>query len=180
MADSEAPKQSPWTHQDRIRELASIESDVTKAVASAGSSLQVLTGRSDDQQLSPEEIRDKFEGSTRDFMNAIQAVGARLRRQVYALEEAGIIPPTREEERIESTTATASTNPMDQLAGAKKVNAVMNVTNAGMGKFDVGTLNSKRDDVGRIKEAELWREARDLLKELQQEDTGDQSMEVDR
>lgn len=100
----------------------------------------------------------------------------RLRRQVYALEEASIIPPESASKAGEPATAsggggtgaTSTTNP-----------------------FEISWLNSRKDTVGKDKEAELWSEARDFVEKLDssaersaeggQEDTsrGGRNMELD-
>ena len=82
----------------------------------------------------------------------------RLRRQVYALEEAGII---------------AAERPAAERAGGADGGAprasepAAPITNGGLGNFDVSWLNSRRDDVRMRGEAELVREKRKRLEALE-------------
>lgn len=39
------------------------------------------------------------------------------------------------------------------------------ITNGGLGNFDVGWLNSRSDNVGRKKESQMWAEVRTMLEQ---------------
>nr|POE92403.1 hypothetical protein CFP56_69650 [Quercus suber] len=141
------------TPADRICDLNAINDDVAEMVQAAGMAINALTGRSLDllgTKESIEEDQDKearkevFKQNTESYYIKLQSVVARLKRQVYALEEAKIISPEAQ---------TASTN---QTPGGK-------IINGGLGNLDVGYLNSKGNKVGAEKEAELVEEAKQLL-----------------
>ncbi|KAI9717230.1 MAG: hypothetical protein M1828_007251 [Chrysothrix sp. TS-e1954] len=143
----------------RIKDLNSIDVEISKVLRSAGQAVSSLTGNTHASQNGatdddPHEIDAKqaFEAHTKDFMNSVQAIGARLRRQAYALEEAGIIA------------AEPLTEPqVPQQLKVPGAPAPMQVTNGGLGNLDVGWLNSRGDKVGKQKEAELWAQAREML-----------------
>lgn len=79
-------------------------------------------------------------------------VDVNLRRQILALEEAGIIPFGKRDIPGEG----------DASAGQGK--AVRE--SGGLGNLDVGWLNSRNDKVGKEMEAELWMQARELVDSL--------------
>lgn len=104
---------------------------------------------------------------------------ARLRRQAYALEEAGII--AAEAPTLSTTSSTgeagAGTRPgHGQGAGIRRAPVVPSggrqqveeerTTNGGLGNLDVGFLNSRGARVGGEKEEELVGEARRMLENL--------------
>ena len=70
----------------------------------------------------------------------------RLRRQVYALEEASIIPSE---------------------SSAKTNETVGTGTAGGANPLEISWLNSRKDSVGKDKEALLWAEARKFAEVLQ-------------
>ncbi|KAL9055368.1 MAG: hypothetical protein Q9162_003565 [Coniocarpon cinnabarinum] len=93
--------------------------------------------------LSSSEIQSTFSEHNRTYLHTLQGIQARLRRQAYALEEAGIVA------------AKGAKTSRDQIGT--------------VGGFDVGWLNSRRDEVGWRKEGELWREAKEMLEGLDEE-----------
>ena len=82
----------------------------------------------------------------------------RLRRQVYALEEASVLAPESTAPAGESTSAGA---------GAIAAGAGSGVSNS----LDISWLNSRKDTVGKDKEAELWAAAREFVEQLERSDT---------
>lgn len=180
-----APATATISHSDRIRELSAIDADVTSLLRSAGLAVQSLTAgiptasasssssssqptahltteatndtiMTDTITTTPQsaaDIKGAFDTHNESYLKTVQAVQAVLRRQAYALEEAGIVPAKQAEA-------------WQRREGEEKV------TNGGMGGFDVGWLNSRRDEVGRLKELELWREARGRLERAVGEDEG--------
>ena len=169
------------TPTERIRELSAIDKDVAKLLEHAGQAIQTLTGNSnpseqpcdspmDHDASSPDDSqKERFQEQTAKYFNSVQSVSALLRRQAYALEEAKIIP--------------AESRPFEaQVQVAPGQPRPMQVTNGGLGKLDVSWLNSKRDDVGKRKEAELWAEARarlDKMKKSEEEEAENEDMDVD-
>lgn len=92
----------------------------------------------------------------------------RLRRQVYALEEASVLAPD----------SASRTNDVPGAAGGGG-GAVP------AGSLDVSWLNSRKDTVGKDKEAELWAAAREFVERNGKRpgevsgDGGQDKMEVD-
>jgi hypothetical protein len=83
-------------------------------------------------------------------LKTLQSIDVGLHRQIYGLEEAGIIPA----EKVEKPKKDGKTSTAAESAGADV---------ASMGKLDIGWLNSRSGRVGRDMEAELWERARGFL-----------------
>ncbi|KAL4929293.1 mediator of RNA polymerase II transcription subunit 11 [Aspergillus undulatus] len=168
MAEENNPEnQSPaqlFTSADRIRQLNDIDQDVAKLIYSAGLAVQALTNaRSNDPSSSSsttfssnnpnnststntlETHKTRFKEATSQYFALLSSIDVRLRRQVYALEEASILAPDSAGARTEGSFASAAA-----AAGASN-------------PLDVSWLNSRKDTVGKEKEAELWRAAREFV-----------------
>ena len=125
-----------------------------------------------------------FEIHSDEYFKAVQGISARLKRQAYALEEAGIIaadPTIADSQQPSQARATTGT----RLAPAVTQAKAEPTTNGGLGSLDIGWLNSRRDDVGKRKEAELWAEARPRAEKLESKKSangagsGAEDMELD-
>lgn len=196
-ADGNTSKQPAIPPETRIRELSAIDADIASLLRSAGLAIKSLSsptelpgspqkqttpdakGDSDDDSANDSEIENPtnpltaakatFSTHNTAYLHELQSIEARLRRQAYALEEAGIILPTA---------PVLDTGPISNVPGPQsnvppqKKKEVMQVTNGGLGKFDVGWLNSRRDEVGKRKEGELWREARVLVEGFEGREAG--------
>ncbi|KAI6859423.1 hypothetical protein KC343_g10028 [Hortaea werneckii] len=153
------------TPADRIRELNSINEDLTSVLQHAGESIKVLSPAGSEDADSLEARKAQFDGKAKDVFVALQSATARLRRQAYALEEAGIIAaqaPTL------SSGGPQQPRPQGAAPGGKQAEPER-ITNGGLGNLDVGWLNSRGNKVGAEKEAELLDEAKDLAqRELDQ------------
>lgn len=184
---------------DRIRELSAINAEVPALLISASGAINALTARSarapangtsngdiemDGSPASPQSPVDahkqEFTKNTTAYFTHLQAIMARLRRQVYALEEAGVIAA---EAPTLSTTSTTEQTPRAMPlggAGVRRAGPGMSVaqrqavepeaervTNGGLGNLDVGYLNSRGNRVGLEKEAELIAEAKMMLRQAQ-------------
>lgn len=148
---------------------------------SAGLAVQALTGTSrsihNDETILPSKIeqqRQTFQQAASQYFALLSSVDVRLRRQIYALEEAEIIPaeaPPKEQPNslsVPSAFAAFGNGPATpstkQVASSKAV-----VGGVGMGSLDVGWLNSRNDDVGKEKEAELWAEAERFMANVEKD-----------
>ncbi|KAL4782913.1 mediator complex protein-domain-containing protein [Aspergillus varians] len=171
--DSEKAVQA-FTSADRIRQLSEIDKDVAKLIHSAGLAIQALTdARSNDPSSADNSLdshKARFKEATSQYFALLSSIDVRLRRQVYALEEASILAPDSSSRTGDlSGTATSA-------AGASN-------------PLDVSWLNSRKDTVGKEKEAELWAAAREFVQQMNQAHSGDkakvkveggqESMEVD-
>ncbi|KJR84883.1 uncharacterized protein SPSK_10065 [Sporothrix schenckii 1099-18] len=92
-----------------------------------------------------------FKESMDNFLNTLHSVDVRLKRQIWGLEEAGLISLK------ESRSSGVSLEP----------NGVGDI-----GSLDVGWLNSRSNKVDREMEAELWSTMRATVERLSQNDSG--------
>ena len=117
-----------------------------------------MSNNVDDDLLASHKAR--FQGATRQYFTLLSSIDVRLRRQVYALEEASILPGELSTSRTGDTDGTGNT-----------INAL-----------DVSWLNSRKDTVGKDKEAELWAAARKFGERITQDkvdNVSGEKMDVD-
>ncbi|PGG98259.1 hypothetical protein GX51_06907 [Blastomyces parvus] len=150
-----------FTPADRIRQLNDIDEDVTKLLNAAGVAISSLTTNSSSttagHQSSDipkidgtlESHQAAFKSASSQYFALLSSIDVRLRRQVYALEEASIIKPESAETAGGGTTTTAA------------------AASSGVNPLDSSWLNSRKDTVGKDKEAELWAEASRLAAQLE-------------
>lgn len=161
------------TPAERIRELSSINEDVAAMLKSAGLAVDTLTGRppsrfDEDEEMTTEDSTDRtaegakatYKKHVTDYYTSLQAVIARLRRQAYALEEAGIV----------ASEASTLSNAPARPAGAGQNAEQGRITNGGLGDLDIGWLNSRGNQGGMEKENEILIEAKEVLEELLKQD----------
>lgn len=167
---------------DRIRELSSINAEVATMLQSAGQAINSLTSRpletpaerdedtamtESDDQTTIDDRKAAFTNHAEAYYTSLQSLTARLRRQAYALEEAGIVSaeapglPSSSQQR-QNAPVVGSGRPQSGVVPSQEPERV---TNGGLGNLDVGWLNSRGNKVGVEKENELIREARKLLEE---------------
>jgi hypothetical protein len=110
------------------------------------------------QKASPSEAaleahQRTFKEAAAQYFALLSSIDVRLRRQVYALEEAEIIQPE---------TTEGAGGPSTALAAAGGVNPL-----------EISWLNSRKDTVGKDKEAELWADASRLVTQRREAKTED-------
>lgn len=168
---------------DRIRELTDVNSDVASMLSAAGQAINALTNRplnattdvdndtnmeASQEPATLDARKQAFEQNSKDFYSNLQAVVAKLRRQTYALEEAGIITP--EAATLASISVQASKPPPNQPGRPPQKGDQQSdrerITNGGMGNQDIGWLNSRGNRVGADKEKELVEDAKKLLDDV--------------
>lgn len=137
---------------------------MTKLIHSAGLAIQALTNTKPDS--APESSNDsleshktQFRDATSQYFSLLSSIDVRLRRQVYALEEASLLVP-------ESTLQIGDTTGTSGAAAA--VAAAAN-------PLDISWLNSRKDTVGKDKEAELWAAARQYVEQLDETAAGNKN-----
>jgi hypothetical protein len=179
--------QPTLTPSERIRELSAINADVPALLTSAANAVNALTDRplsimsSDSDQMddvqgdnSASGRKEAFSKHTTAYFTHIQSIMARLRRQVYALEEAGIIaadaPTLSTTGAAVEATGVGRRSPSGQ-AMRQATEDGERITNGGLGSLDVGLLNSRGNSVGLDKEAELIAEAKQMIAEMLAENT---------
>lgn len=99
---------------------------------------------------------------------------------MYALEEAGIL----DAEAVSTATGSFRGDAAGGAGAGSNAAATTTTGGAGAGQFsplEISWLNSRKDTVGKDKEAESWAAARDLVKRLQSESspTNVDKMETD-
>ncbi|KAG9654534.1 hypothetical protein KCU77_g9185, partial [Aureobasidium melanogenum] len=173
------------TPAERIRELLAINADVPALLSSAGGAINALTNRpptaastdGDDMadvqgDNSAAAHKEAFTKHTTAYFTHIQSIMARLRRQAYALEEAGII--AAEAPTLSTTGAATEASGLARRGPAGQAQRQPaedgdRITNGGLGNLDVGLLNSRGNSVGLDKEAELIAEAKQMVAEMLKE-----------
>ena len=148
------------TPADRIRELNEISSGIAETLRHMGQAINALSPNPQGDNGSIDARKEAFEEQSKAAYIGIQAFTARMRRQAYALEEAGIIA-------AQAPTLSSAAGSQQQAPGrpaAVTGAEAERITNGGLGKLDVGWLNSRGNKVGAEKEAELLQEAKELLR----------------
>lgn len=124
--------------------------------------------------LSIEQQKEAFTAATSQYFSLLSSLDVRLRRQIYALEEAQILPKEASGKESLNSQASSLSNPgmgstpnipLSKQAGGSKGA----ITGGGLGNLDIGWLNSRNDNVGKEKEAELWEEAYRIVQRLEAE-----------
>ncbi|EEQ33093.1 hypothetical protein McanMca71_003804 [Microsporum canis] len=150
---------------DRIKELNEVDKDVAQILQSAGLAIQSLTNSASQAPEISETSGSPIEGSLDARKKAFKAacsryfalvssVDVKLRRQVYALEEASII---RAEPTVPLKTG-------DVMVGG--TGTVSQSSSGTVNPLETSWLNSRKDTVGKDKEAELWAEASRFMKSV--------------
>ncbi|ATY63683.1 Mediator complex, subunit Med11 [Cordyceps militaris CM01] len=150
----------PFTIEENISQLNAIDQSAVQLMSHAATALSSLTTPSSasspaedtNPDIDAHAAKAAFTQSTDSFLTALHDIDVRMKRQIMALEEAGIIDLGSGASRAEPHAATkASLRP-------NGVGAV--------GSLDVGWLNSRSTKVERDMEAELWDKAKKLLESL--------------
>ncbi|KAK5995944.1 hypothetical protein PT974_04363 [Cladobotryum mycophilum] len=162
MGDDNAQIHEPFTIEENIHQLNAIDKSMVQLMQHAATALNALTtpASSEDTNpsVNPETQKEAFRSATDTFLNTLHSIDVRMKRQILALEEAGIVNLTNVPRQDKGGTSKASLKP----------NGLGSV-----GNLDVGWLNSRGTKVERDMELELWGRARELLeKELGNSKTG--------
>ncbi|KAK4960285.1 hypothetical protein LTR10_003179 [Elasticomyces elasticus] len=163
------------TPANRIRELNDISGGIAEMLRHMGQAISALAPNPDEGGESMAARKATFDEHSKAAYTGVQAFQAKMRRQAYALEEAGIIaaeaPVIRVKSNQPQAQGAAAGRGGPAAAGAQVVEAER-VTNGGLGNLDVGWLNSRGNKVAVEMESELLQEAKDLLKrELERKQT---------
>ncbi|KAI4238419.1 MAG: hypothetical protein LQ349_001138 [Xanthoria aureola] len=174
---------------EKISQLGQIDRDVAELLRSAGLAIKTLTcteieadGYHHGQSQTMEERQQDFATASSRYFSLLSSIDVRLRRHISALEDAEIIPSEAVAKDSQSSRDAPTVNmPMsNNLLARPVVSGRDAVTNGGMGNLDVGWLNSRNENVGRAMEANLWKEAHELLETtLEAKDRGDVTMSND-
>lgn len=151
--------------------------DLSHLLHSAGAAIEALTlPPSPSFSAEEDNPNEKFRNMAAQYFSLLSSIDVRLRRQIYALEEADILSPSSSAvEKVElqlpgsqgSSSALGSSEGTTGASGGKG--------GVGMGALDVGWLNSRNDSVGKEMEAELWRELEGLVEGVEKKMGGDEA-----
>lgn len=141
---------SEITPQERINELNEIDLDVSKMLRSVSAALGVLSGtKYDSTNPTLESAEDKFKENVDSYYETLASIAVRLRRQAYALEEAGLI---EEGNRLDAQRATSMIEDMSRRSD-------------GSGMLEPSWLNARaKDTTGKAIRAETIAELKEFLK----------------
>lgn len=176
--------------------------DVVKLLHSAGLAVKALTTNpvstdddtSSNQNISVDQQKETFTAAASSYFALVSSLDVRLRRHIYALEEADILPAEASSKESQTTLGVpvglfsnggGPAGPSSRQTGTGKGA----ITGGGLGSLDVGWLNSRNDHVGKEMEAELWDQAQRFVQKLEEEQTdearrannpneGDQAMQL--
>lgn len=168
---------------DRIKQLNNVDKDVAKLLQSAGLAVKALTKPTastpaeglPSQAASIEQQKESFTAATSHYFTLLSSVDVNVRRQIYALEEADILPV----EAVTKETPTSLAVPSAAQASFSNTSLSRTgvatkgvVISDGLGNLDVGWLNSRNDNVGKEMKAELWGEAERFVSKLEESKLG--------
>ncbi|KAJ8121088.1 hypothetical protein O1611_g10193 [Lasiodiplodia mahajangana] len=152
----------PFTKAERIQQLGDIDKKIVSLLRSTGQAIQCLGKRvPQDEGVSMPDTDpiEQFKESMDDFMRTLRHVNVGIKRQIWGLEEAGIISLSKKElatrEEGGEVQASHARNRLLEPDGNGKI-----------GGLDVGWLNSRSNQVEKDMEADLWQEAEDILQRI--------------
>ncbi|KAL7929813.1 mediator complex domain-containing protein [Trichoderma chlorosporum] len=143
-----------FTLEENIQQLNSIDQSIVQLMSHTATALGALTTPASGDESHPSASvesttqKDAFREATDTFLDTLHSIDVRMKRQILALEEAGIV--------------NLSTGPRQRHNASVKPSLKPNGMGA-IGNLDVGWLNSRSTKVERDMELELWRSARELL-----------------
>lgn len=154
--DNTSNKNEPYSLEENINQLNAIDKSAVELISHTATALGSLTtstsesstGEQSKPALDSEAQKEAFRSATDSFLTTLHDIDVRMKRQIMALEEAGIINLTSTTRQGPNATAQASLRPNGQGT---------------VGNLDVGWLNSRSTKVERDMEAELWGRAKKLL-----------------
>ncbi|KAL2074211.1 hypothetical protein VTL71DRAFT_7989 [Oculimacula yallundae] len=149
----------PFSKAEHIQQLNDIDKSITQLLQSAGLALQTLSAAQGSAESPMSERKEAFQKASESYLTTLQKVDVILRRNIYGLEEANIIPADKKKRKEAGAASSAGLKPVPDAEGGGDV--------ANLGKLDIGWLNSRSGRVGRDMEAELWEKARVFLEGLE-------------
>ncbi|KAI0598844.1 mediator complex, subunit Med11 [Biscogniauxia sp. FL1348] len=169
MENKEQTSFVPFTKAERIQQLGDIDRNIARLLKSTAQAIQGLVKNDspDGDAIMTEEDQGTqgtqgtqsqvFQKSMDDFLRTLRAVNVGMKRQIWGLEEAGIITLSKKdsqsvrEENGEVQMVTTRSGPLEPDGNGK------------IGGLDVGWLNSRSNKVERDMEAHMWDEAEAIM-----------------
>ncbi|UKZ69870.1 uncharacterized protein TrAtP1_010873 [Trichoderma atroviride] len=150
-----AQPQVPFTLEENISQLNFIDKSMVQLMNHTAAALGALTTpESSSDSSAPASVdsaaqKEVFRQATDTFLSTLHSIDVRMKRQILALEEAGIV-------NLSSGAPRQGPNP--NIKPSLKPNGV-----GAIGNLDVGWLNSRGTKVERDMELELWKRTREIL-----------------
>ncbi|CRK14033.1 hypothetical protein BN1708_011036 [Verticillium longisporum] len=144
----DADAANTFSLEERIAQLCEIDKNI---VALMSHTATALTSLSPQPHIPQTQQTETFKSAMDGLLSTLHTVDVRMKRQILALEEAGIIR-LRQDARVMNEDAKIVAKPSLEPNGV-----------GGIGALDVGWLNSRNSKVERDMEAELWARMRALL-----------------
>ncbi|KAI1632723.1 mediator complex, subunit Med11 [Biscogniauxia mediterranea] len=156
----------PFTKAERIQQLGDIDRNIVRLLTSTAQAIQGLVKNDtpDGDVMMTEEDQGTqgtqsqvFQKSMDDFLRTLRAVNVGMKRQIWGLEEAGIITLSKKdnqsirEENGEVQMVNTRSGPLEPDGNGR------------IGGLDVGWLNSRSNKVERDMEAHMWDEAEAIM-----------------
>lgn len=125
-------------------------------IESAGKAIQVLANANPDASTL-QEHQSIFSDAVSEYFTLLSSVDVQLRRQVYALQEAGLISDASSQDSQGAPTLItgrdrAPTVPIRDIVGIAT-------------PLDISWLNSRKDAVGRAIREQIWKETKLAIEE---------------
>lgn len=164
---SESGSSQSVSPEERIKELNEIDHDISQLLNYASKAIGQLPNEgyeTPNPQL--KDVKDDFEKQTRDYYTTLSAISVRLRRQVYALEEASLI---RHGRRLDADRAAS----MNENQSSRR---------EGGGALDNSYLNVRAKDVtGQNIKKQVLEEAKSFLHKnnINVQGTSEEVMQID-
>ncbi|KAJ2985119.1 hypothetical protein NUW58_g5707 [Xylaria curta] len=160
-SEQEAPF-VPFTKAERIQQLGDIDKKIVSLLRSTGHAIQCLGKRvpqDEDVVATDTDPTQQFKESMDEFMRTLRTVNVGIKRQIWGLEEAGIISLGKREVSIREEGG--------EVQASNVRNGLLEPDGNGkIGGLDVGWLNSRSNTVEKDMEADLWQETEDILQRL--------------
>ncbi|CZS93640.1 hypothetical protein WAI453_001147 [Rhynchosporium graminicola] len=165
----------PFSKAEHIQQLNDIDKSITQLLQSAGFALKTLSDAQDTTEMPVNDRKEAFQKESESYLTTLQKVDVILRRNIYGLEEANIIPADKKKRKEAAASHVTGLKPVPEIeTGGGDVGS--------LGKLDIGWLNSRSGRVGRDMEAELWEKAKGFLEGLEADESdgqNEQSGDVD-
>ncbi|KAK5941104.1 hypothetical protein PMZ80_006381 [Knufia obscura] len=162
-----APDFTPVSPEERIKELNAVDHDIAQILSLASKAIGPLAN-DDYEQPNPrlDDVKETIEEAYAKFYATLSSIDVHMRRQTYALEEAGLINKGTRQDADRATS----------------MNEDQTSRRAGGGSLDSSWLNARaKDSIGQGLKREALDEAKEFLRKsgIQTEGAKDDAMQVD-
>lgn len=168
-----AQPQSPTalTPAQRIADLNSIDLSVSTLLSSAAAATKVLSNQSPPSASSPTTLataKDQFTQAAHLYFSTLSSIEVRLRRQIYALEEAGLIAAGDERDARRGRTLTTDDGSLTRRGGGVG------------GQLDPSWLNARvSESVELGKKREVLERGKELAEKMKRTRQKDEDVDMD-